>query len=116
MSDSRNRRPKAPSGIEALVSAAGPAPTIAGYHIDRLIGEGGFGQVWRATRRDGSFVAIKVLHLELIRSNDALTRFDRELAAIERLDHRNVVRAYDRGTLPDGRPYLVLEYIDGPSL
>jgi len=117
MSDSRNRRPKTPSGIDALVSAAGPAPKITGYHVDRLIGEGGFGQVWRATRDvDGSFVAIKVLHLELIRSNDALTRFERELGAIARLDHRNVVRAYDHGTLLDGRPYLVLEYIDGPSL
>ena len=103
--------------MDALVSAVTPAPMIAGYHIDRLVGEGGFGQVWRATRdRDGSFVAIKVLHLELIRSNDALTRFERELEAIERVDHRSVVRAFDHGTLDDGRPYLVLEYIDGPSL
>ncbi|HEY5949188.1 MAG TPA: serine/threonine-protein kinase [Kofleriaceae bacterium] len=118
MSDSRNRRPKTPSAmIEALVSATVPMPSVDGYRIDRLIGEGGFGQVWRATRdRDGSLVAIKVLHLELIRSNDALTRFERELRAIERLDHRHVVHAFDRGTLEDGRPYLVLEYIEGPSL
>jgi serine/threonine-protein kinase len=82
-----------------------------------LIGEGGFGQVWRATREsDGRLVAIKILHLELIRSNDALTRFARELRAIERLDHRHVVRALDEGMLEDGRPYLVLDYIDGPSL
>jgi eukaryotic-like serine/threonine-protein kinase len=112
MSDSRNRRP---SISEALVAAE--PPCIDGYRIDRLIGEGGFGQVWRATRvADGSLVAIKLLHLELVRSNDALTRFDRELTAIERLDHRHVVRAFDRGTLADGRPYLVLEYVDGPSL
>jgi serine/threonine-protein kinase len=102
--------------MDAFVTAAAQAPEVEGYRIDRLIGEGGFGQVWRATRSDGSLVAIKILHLELIRSNDALTRFDRELTAIERLDHRHVVRALDRGTLPDGRPYLVLEYIDGPSL
>jgi serine/threonine protein kinase len=113
MSDSRNRRS---SMMDALVTAAAQPPFIDGYRIDRLIGEGGFGQVWRATRTDGTLVAIKILHLELIRSNDALTRFDRELTAIERLDHRHVVRAFDRGTLPDGRPYLVLEYIDGPSL
>jgi serine/threonine-protein kinase len=118
MSDSRNRRPKTPSAtMEALVSAAVPAPEMKGYRIDRLIGEGGFGQVWRATREhDGMLVAIKVLHLELIRSNDALTRFERELRAIGRLDHRHVVRAFDSGTLTDGRPYLVLEYIEGPSL
>ena len=110
----RNRRP---SAMDALVSAASQPPAVAGYRVERLIGEGGFGQVWRATRdTDGSLVALKILHLELIRSNDALTRFDRELTAIERLDHRHVVRAFDRGTLPDGRPFLVLEYIDGPSL
>ena len=90
---------------------------VPGYKLDRLIGEGGFGQVWRAWREtDGETVAIKVLHLELVRSVDALTRFQRELDAIERLDHPNVVRGLGHGTLADGRPYLLLEYIEGPSL
>jgi len=103
--------------MEALVSSGVTTPSVEGYRIDRLIGEGGFGQVWRATREhDGTLVAIKVLHLELIRSNDALTRFERELEATGRLDHRHVVRALDHGTLADGRPFLVLEYIEGPSL
>jgi len=103
--------------MDALVSSAMPAPHIDGYRIDRLVGEGGFGQVWRATRTDdGSLVAIKVLHAELVRSHDALTRFERELSAIERLDHRHVVRALGHGALADGRPYLVLEFIEGPSL
>jgi eukaryotic-like serine/threonine-protein kinase len=90
---------------------------IPGHQLDRLIGEGGFGQVWRARRdSDGEVVAIKVLHLELVRSVDALTRFQRELDAVERLDHPNVVRGLGHGTLPDGRPYLILEYVEGPSL
>ncbi len=74
--------------MDSLVSSAMESPIVDGYRIDRLIGEGGFGQVWRATRdHDGALVAIKVLHLELIRSNDALTRFERELQAIgNRLD------------------------------
>ena len=113
MSDSRNRKPKTTGGIAAMMSTA--PPEIAGYRIERLIGEGGFGQVWRATR-DGTLVAIKVLHLELIRSHDAIVRFERELAATERLNHRHVVRALDHGTLSDGRPFLVLEYVEGPSL
>jgi serine/threonine-protein kinase len=113
MSDSRNRKPRTSGGIAAMMSTA--PPEIAGYRIERLIGEGGFGQVWRATR-DGTLVAIKVLHLELIRSHDAIVRFERELAATERLNHPNVVRALDHGTLPDGRPFLVLEYVEGPSL
>ncbi|HEU0036726.1 MAG TPA: serine/threonine-protein kinase [Kofleriaceae bacterium] len=92
-------------------------PEIPGFRLDRMIGEGGFGQVWHAHREsDGARVAIKVLHLELVRSIDALTRFQRELDAIERLHHPNVVSALDHGTLGDGRPYLVLEFIEGPSL
>lgn len=91
-------------------------PTIAGYRIDHLIGEGGFGQVWAAHGADGTRVAIKVLHLELVSSNDALVRFERELSAIAQLDHRNVVRALDHGMTGDGRPFLTLEYVEGPSL
>jgi serine/threonine-protein kinase len=92
-------------------------PEIPGFQIDRMIGEGGFGQVWHAHREvDRELVAIKVLHLELVRSNDAMTRFQRELEAIQRLRHPNVVRALDHGTIADGRPYLVLELLEGPSL
>jgi serine/threonine protein kinase len=90
-------------------------PNVAGYELERLIGEGGFGQVWRATRQ-GQLVALKILHPELVRSMDALTRFRRELAAIERLEHPNVVRALDHGTTSDGRPYIALEFVEGPSL
>jgi serine/threonine protein kinase len=91
-------------------------PQVPEYQVERLIGEGGFGQVWRARHDDGALVAIKVLHLELVRSIEAMTRFERELQAIGRLDNRHVVAALDHGTLGDGRPYLVLEYVDGPSL
>ncbi len=112
------RRTQTPSGKhvahEPLVSQP---PVVPGYKLDRLIGEGGFGQVWRAVREGaGEPVAIKILHLELVRSIDALTRFQRELSAIERLSHPNVVRGLGHGTLEDGRPYLVLEYLEGPSL
>jgi serine/threonine protein kinase len=90
---------------------------IPGYQLDHLIGEGGFGQVWLAhAAAGGARVALKILHLELVRSVDAMTRFQRELDAIERLDHPNVVRGLGHGSLADGRPYLVLEYIEGPSL
>ena len=72
--------------------------------------------MWHAIAEDGRRVAIKILHLELVRSVDALTRFQREQEAIERLSHPNVVRALGNGTLGDGRPFLVLEYLEGPSL
>ncbi len=103
-------------GKSAPLDGASPF-VIPGYHLERLIGEGGFGQVWRALPDGGSVpIAIKILHLELVRSVDAMTRFQRELEAIERLDHPNVVRGLGHGTLVDGRPYLLLEYIEGPSL
>ena len=114
MSDSRNRRSRPSNVLDALL-AANP-PTVPGYQIERLIGEGGFGQVWRATTDAGALVAIKILHLELVRSADALTRFEREIDAVERLHHRNAVRSLGHGKLEDGRPYLALEYVDGPSL
>lgn len=110
------RRTVQRDGKSALLDSS-QAFELPGYHLDRLIGEGGFGQVWRAQRdADGVAVAIKVLHLELVQSIDALTRFQRELDAIERLHHPNVVRGLGHGTLRDGRPYLILEYIEGPSL
>ena len=117
MSSNRTRKPKTTGALEAFVAGGPIPPEVPRYRLERLIGEGGFGQVWRAARDDdGRLVAIKVLHLELIRSIDALTRFERELEAIGRLDHRNVVRALDHGTLADTRPFLVLEYIPGPNL
>jgi len=94
-----------------------PTPEVPGFTLDRLLGEGGFGQVWAALPTGSNErVAIKVLHFELVQSHDAITRFQRELAAIDRLHHPNVVRGVGNGTLADGRPYLVLEYLDGPSL
>jgi serine/threonine protein kinase len=112
----RNRRDGATDDNEGLLETS-PPPEIPGFQIERMIGEGGFGQVWRAYRvSDREMVAIKILHLELVRSTDAMTRFQRELEAIQRLRHQNVVRALDHGTIADGRPYLVLEFLEGPSL
>ncbi|MDQ3338815.1 MAG: serine/threonine protein kinase [Myxococcota bacterium] len=94
-----------------------PPIEVPKHRLLKLIGEGGFGQVWSAEREsDKQLVAIKILHLELVRSIDALTRFQREIEAIQRLEHPNVVRALDHGTLGDGRPYVVLEYVEGPNL
>lgn len=116
-SSGSKRHLRSTDGISSLLDTAVAAPHVTGFRLERLIGEGGFGQVWRARREgSGELVAIKILHLELVRSTDALTRFQRELEAIARLDHPNVVRGLGHGTLTDGRPYLVLEHVDGPSL
>lgn len=90
-------------------------PVIAEHTVNEMLGGGGFGNVWRAHGPHGE-VAIKVLHAELIRSSDALGRFQREQEAIARITHRNVVRSYGNGVLADGRPYLILELLTGPTL
>jgi eukaryotic-like serine/threonine-protein kinase len=88
---------------------------IAGHTLSEQLGGGGFGTVWRARGPHGD-VAIKILHAELIRSSDALGRFQREQEAIARVVHPNVVRSYGHGVLDDGRPYLILELLRGPTL
>nr|HEX4318778.1 serine/threonine-protein kinase [Kofleriaceae bacterium] len=109
MSSSRKRNPSLQPPLVA-------APSVPGYRVTSLIGEGGFGQVWKGQREsDGELVAIKFLHLELVRSTDAMVRFARELDAIKQIRHRSVVMALDHGTI-DARPYIVLEYIEGKGL
>ncbi|MEM9490307.1 MAG: serine/threonine-protein kinase, partial [Myxococcota bacterium] len=59
---------------------------------------------------------IKVLHGELISSNELVKRFEREIAAVSLLDHHNIAAVYERGQLTDGRPYFAMEYIQGRDL
>jgi serine/threonine protein kinase len=91
--------------------------TLDGFEIGDSIGSGGFGEVW-AARQIGIDrpVAIKVGHAPLSEAKDQL-RFERECKALGRLStHPNIVTVYTSGTLDDGRPYLVLEYVDGGTL
>ena len=85
------------------------------YVIIREIGQGGMGTVYLAARADGYFekeVAIKILNRGAA-SEDMLRRFGVEREVLARLDHPNIARLIDAGTLDDGRPYFVMEYVDG---
>lgn len=86
------------------------------YRIDGLIGAGGMGTVYRATRLlIGDEVAIKILHQD---QGDAHSseRFRREAQAAARLKHPNAVSIYDFGVSTDGLQYLVMEFVEGISL
>ena len=87
------------------------------YRIDKLLGRGGMGAVFRGhhlgLRRD---VAIKVLRPELGRDSTTGKRFDREAHSISRLDHPNCVRVSDYGTTEGGVKYLVMELLEGAEL
>jgi eukaryotic-like serine/threonine-protein kinase len=87
------------------------------YTIEALIGRGGMGAVFLASHRrlPGKQVAIKVLHAELS-GDEVLARFKREAEITSRLGHPNIVQVHDFNVMPDGTPYLVLEYMHGESL
>src|SRR5207245_903568 len=60
--------------------------------------------------------AIKVLHADQARDPVALSRFFTEAKAADAIRHPNIVEIYDYGTLPDGAPYIVMEYLEGETL
>jgi tetratricopeptide (TPR) repeat protein len=91
---------------------------LGAYTIDSLLGRGGMGEVWLASRSDGRFegqFAIKFLD-SFATSAVALDRFRREGRLLARLTHANIARLIDAGVTSEGRPYLVLEYVAGEPI
>jgi predicted Ser/Thr protein kinase len=90
--------------------------TLDGFRIDGLIGRGGMGTVYRAQQISlGRPVALKVLPADLCDEPQFRRSFHREAEVLGSLSHPNLVQVYDRGTF-DGRPYLVMELVEGDSL
>lgn len=96
-----------------------PSDTFDGrYRLDRLIGSGGMAEVWLAEDiRLGRPVALKVLRERISREHDSdlISALEREARVVARLQHPNIVSVYDAGQV-DGRNYLAMEYVEGPSL
>ena len=89
---------------------------VDSYRLRERIGEGAMGQVFKAWQpRVQRIVAIKMILKNLVNSAKALERFRREVEAAGRLEHPNIARVHDAGET-DGRPYLVMEFIDGFNL
>ena len=87
------------------------------YVLLRPIAKGGMGSVWVAQNKlTERRVAIKFMLPELASSPDTIQRFFREAKASARIDHPSIVDVLDLGTLPDGPPFLVMEYLEGRSL
>jgi tetratricopeptide (TPR) repeat protein/predicted Ser/Thr protein kinase len=109
------------SGVAAAVlrSDARLTPGDCGpYRLIRLLGKGGMGAVYLAERRDGEIeqkVAIKLLRAD----SDLPTwrdRFLKERQLLAYLNHPSIARLLDAGHTDDGRPYLVMEHIDGVAI
>ena len=91
---------------------------IGRYRIERLLGRGGMGAVYAASRGDEAYeqqVAVKVLHPGL-ESRGHAGRFLAERQILAVLDHPSIARLLDGGTTSDGRPFLVMEYVEGDPL
>jgi eukaryotic-like serine/threonine-protein kinase len=89
---------------------------LGAWHIQRLIGRGGMGEVYEATRAEGDFeqrVAIKLLQREAAAQ---LERFQAERQILARLEHSGIARLYDGGITSDHRPFMVMEYVEGVSI
>lgn len=99
-----------PEAIEQDQDQIGP------YTIVRRISSGGMGVVYEAesaalARR----VAIKVIREDLD-GRAVLRRFQHEMDTLAAMEHPNIARIYDAGSLPDGRPYFVMEFVDGEPI
>lgn len=92
---------------------------VPGYRLRELIGQGGMGAVYAAQRADGAYeerVAIKIIGQHLSSSPEALARFRSERQILAKLRHPSIAQIHDGGTTIDGRPYLVMELVDGVPL
>lgn len=87
------------------------------YRLARLIGRGGMGNVYLGVQPHiGSRVAVKVLSQECAREPELVERFFQEARAVNLIKHENIVSVIDMARLPDGRPFIVMEYIEGVTL
>jgi predicted Ser/Thr protein kinase len=105
-------------GAYELDEPAAPPERIGAYRIEDMIGAGGMGSVYAARREAGDFdhqVAIKIIKPGVL-SDKLVDRFNRERQILARLNHPNIARLFDGGTVQDGQPYFVMERVDGVPL
>jgi len=99
-------------------SADPPLGTRIGkYELTRLLGDGGTSQVFEATHHQlGARVAIKVITAQARTDPEILERFYQEARTIAAIRHEGIVDVFDLELYGDGRPCIIMEYLDGASL
>ena len=108
---------EAPLDADSGSHVDGNVPSVEGYVIGREVGSGGQAVVFEATQEStGRRVAVKVLPGGQFTRSRHRQRFDRETAILAALDHPGIIGILDRGRTADGSFYLVMPYVDGPTL
>jgi serine/threonine-protein kinase len=112
-------------GDEPPDPAANPSGDVPGagdrvgpWRLGAPLGTGGMGEVWSGERADGTFeqrVALKLLKRGL-ETDSLLRRFALERQILARLTHPGIARLIDAGSTPDGRPYFVMEQVEGEPI
>ena len=92
-------------------------PTLPGYTVRRVLGEGGMGVVYLAEQETPfrRLVALKLIKPGMD-TRQVVARFETERQALALMDHPNIAAVFDAGTTQEGRPYFVMEYVDGVSI
>jgi serine/threonine-protein kinase len=91
--------------------------TVGNYHLNDILGRGGMGTVYSGEHvYIKKKVAVKVLHNQFAKFEEAVSRFLREARAASSINHPNIVDVTDFGPMPDGSVYFVMEFLDGTSL
>lgn len=112
-------KPQVGDLISSEVVQLGRGLTIAErYVVERELGRGGIGVVYLARDQQlhARLVVVKVLMDTGSASKWTLKKFLHESEALSRIDHPNIVKVYDRGSLADGRRFIVMEYVPGTTL
>ena len=103
--------------MEAIATQIVAGEQIGPYSVVRRLGAGGMGEVYLARHRHlGRDAAVKVLLPEISMNQTMVSRFFTEARATAQLRHPNIVEIFDCDVLPDGRAYIVMEYLQGESL
>ncbi len=103
-----------PSEMPLIAPAVLAAPMAERYHLLELIGEGGFGEVWMAEQREPvqRRVALKVLKPGMD-TRQVVARFEAERQTLAIMDHPYIATIFDAGVTDAGRPYFVMELVQG---
>ncbi len=106
--------PPAAKPVSSSTGIQGPGSVIGPYFLEEQLGEGGFGVVYRAKQKQPIVreVALKIIKAGMD-TKEVIARFEAERQALAIMDHPNIAKVLDAGTTEHGRPYFVMELVNG---